>query len=954
MEIQGPGQPSEKQPVRKTDKGHDLGEIEAKTDEEGRSALGESLTQEDYLTADSLKDREITVEKKPAEDSAESTPLHKACEEGDLFAVKQLIEDGASVNAKDENGRTPLHLAAMKRGNGEILRFLLEAKADVNVQDKKGRTALHFAAENYYMFGGKLLIDYGANLELVDRNGVTPLESAISLDYLDESSLLAGFGSVKIDPLSRDWHLNQAILFEHAVEGEGRVSDEAKKMLSFLVMNAFVKGAALHDSEKLQYTPVTDQERMYYRNYDNKILRVTLDALKMEKDFTPCTWGETYLVSGPQFKHAFVREFSDEGMCFDISSEEDLDRLVDWVKNDDTIRRFENRVVDFTQFPEGKDINEKKEIFENLLAEKLKESERDKLVPIAFEEFHEAHLFYVNMSDVRLKTRDQLKSLIRSSGYVPSPEELAHLQFTAANRDVEDVLDSMLIPLAVLATKGAKTPEVCSDFTKFLEQPTFEKFRNLSKGDNIPPYLKVYPEATCRLLEGLKEHPVDQAFKDEGLRDLLQMSYFRMLNSMANAQFKRKDQEAFINEIELIHQELKNILGVLSLKHGYGGEDFAKHAAAKLTSGDNPVIPQELGEPEIVLKASGMRCLSSILTAVEEQKGSNDLNVAYLDDTYYEEVGALRNVECYGRYKYDGDQFVDVKPDALDLYVCEFHHNISTERREYHTEDIASQVLKMYDEGLFAENFTVAIDTTIDLERSDEMRVFLKNEKIQKLINEGELNVVFFRSAQKFDMLGMDNYYGGVTTTLNKKERFQKFNTFMNREDDRQKGLSYQGLTHLQACGGDSMDQMRLLLMENTKRLYDGLPKGIIAEEGEVKPVEIAEMNDYRSVFLDIKTGGNEKIMFALCNKIIEFARDQEITLLCKGSFGFPMSNLVIIGNTKMRINPGLEDPETIDKLAGFFTILRFTLAEVMVTNPDAKPHELESQILNAIEKMEF
>ena len=37
--------------------------------------------------------------------------LHKACEKGNIEAVKQHLADGADVNAKDDDGTTPLDMA---------------------------------------------------------------------------------------------------------------------------------------------------------------------------------------------------------------------------------------------------------------------------------------------------------------------------------------------------------------------------------------------------------------------------------------------------------------------------------------------------------------------------------------------------------------------------------------------------------------------------------------------------------------------------------------------------------------------------------------------------------------------------------------------------------------------------------------------------------------------------
>ena len=69
--------------------------------------------------------------------------LVDVCREGDLDAVKLLIDAGADVNARedDEDGKTPL-LAACCCYNPDIVRALIEAGADVNAKDEFGRTAL--------------------------------------------------------------------------------------------------------------------------------------------------------------------------------------------------------------------------------------------------------------------------------------------------------------------------------------------------------------------------------------------------------------------------------------------------------------------------------------------------------------------------------------------------------------------------------------------------------------------------------------------------------------------------------------------------------------------------------------------------------------------------------------------------------------------------------------------
>src|SRR3989338_5994357 len=76
-----------------------------------------------------------------------ATPLQMAARSGDIEAAHKLIEQGADVNAKDNNGQTPLHWAA-SNGNKEAAELLISKGADVNAKDNNGQTPLHWVASN--------------------------------------------------------------------------------------------------------------------------------------------------------------------------------------------------------------------------------------------------------------------------------------------------------------------------------------------------------------------------------------------------------------------------------------------------------------------------------------------------------------------------------------------------------------------------------------------------------------------------------------------------------------------------------------------------------------------------------------------------------------------------------------------------------------------------------------
>jgi ankyrin repeat protein len=106
-----------------------------------------------------------------------STALMYAAQNGHLDCVMQLIDHGASVQARNKDGFTPLHFATTV----DIVRVLLKHGAGVNAVNGDKQTPLHYvfriAGRNNDVF--KELINNGADLNIPDINGKTPLHVAI-------------------------------------------------------------------------------------------------------------------------------------------------------------------------------------------------------------------------------------------------------------------------------------------------------------------------------------------------------------------------------------------------------------------------------------------------------------------------------------------------------------------------------------------------------------------------------------------------------------------------------------------------------------------------------------------------------------------------------------------------------------------------------------------------------
>jgi ankyrin repeat protein len=109
-----------------------------------------------------------------AKDQDGRTPLHWACRGVHLDLVKFLVEKGANVNAEDNNKIVPLHSLA-SRNNAAAIELLVTKGALVDSEDYGGNTALHHAAMNNAAAAVALLIKKGAELENTEDYGRTPL-----------------------------------------------------------------------------------------------------------------------------------------------------------------------------------------------------------------------------------------------------------------------------------------------------------------------------------------------------------------------------------------------------------------------------------------------------------------------------------------------------------------------------------------------------------------------------------------------------------------------------------------------------------------------------------------------------------------------------------------------------------------------------------------------------------
>jgi ankyrin repeat protein len=136
------------------------------------------------------------------------TLLHDAALVGEAEVAAVLIHSGADADAKEEYGHTPLYRAstgdvarvllaagasadvasgptqgtalhqASRRGYISVVQALVEHGATIDALDAKGQTPLRRAVNCRQLQLVRLLVRHGADPHLADRRGVTPIDIA--------------------------------------------------------------------------------------------------------------------------------------------------------------------------------------------------------------------------------------------------------------------------------------------------------------------------------------------------------------------------------------------------------------------------------------------------------------------------------------------------------------------------------------------------------------------------------------------------------------------------------------------------------------------------------------------------------------------------------------------------------------------------------------------------------
>ena len=132
----------------------------------GRPQVAAFLRETSGTTSDSDTNAEAT------------TNIVLAVTKGYLPSVKNYLDNSGDPNHREPLGKSPLLLVACLHGHADVVAALLASGADVNLQNPDGETPLHIAVLVAYPDAVKLLLEHGADTSLKNNKGQLPTAAA--------------------------------------------------------------------------------------------------------------------------------------------------------------------------------------------------------------------------------------------------------------------------------------------------------------------------------------------------------------------------------------------------------------------------------------------------------------------------------------------------------------------------------------------------------------------------------------------------------------------------------------------------------------------------------------------------------------------------------------------------------------------------------------------------------
>lgn len=522
---------------------------------------------------------------------------------------------------------------------------------------------------------------------------------------------------------------------------------------------------------------------------------------------------------------------------------------------------------------------------------------------------------YINAIDLRKKIDNVFEQRPDVSYLIDEDLSQTQLQ-TLYYPSKQDFLNTKLFQR--LSCLYHKNPEINET------QPSLYGINLSQLKDNINlmkdrPHMMVMGKLSLDLIQGLMREISDEKWQqihsNPVYLQIFQSSLFLIQQHFAASELLALANkfDEFMEKIELIHAELATLLELTKpfSEHDFQGiyenvlqqESFPLHLNARVTCG---------------LAKSATNVFLGALCSASKQDGHVE-SVAGSNSYYEHDVLTHHKFDAYMK-----------NPSApkVHLYHGQFYPNVSVGSSPitYEKKDIAADIKALLNANKVTQNFTVAIDTTIDNVHSDAVKDLLAT--FQQEIAEGRVNFLFFASGQKFYNVGMDHYYAAPFYMVNNgDDKWKDYDDLCSHSLYRPDILSTQWFNLSLKYASDGLNDYRSLIFDNTKAILTQLPASLAFDSQKKQHFYINGAADtMKPPFIDLKVVAKSNSQESKCKvlkkRFFKMLENEDMEACTRGSFGFFHCNFSVFGHLDdnvrtVRINPGI-NPNENEKILKF------------------------------------
>jgi hypothetical protein len=433
----------------------------------------------------------------------------------------------------------------------------------------------------------------------------------------------------------------------------------------------------------------------------------------------------------------------------------------------------------------------------------------------------------------------------------------------------------------------------------------------------VPPDQSILIQGTFQILKGLfTELKEDAWLKIANCPTQKAVAQFSLHKILMQWEFltQKKDKSSLFelaSHLEQMHSDLSALLEIFS---------------PFLSDRFHPIYLNLLSIPPLLksltscgIHSSAMTSLAGICKAVQKT-GGRAPRIIYGENTYFECVNAIKKIGS----AIPIEQATEKDLAQVDLLLAQFNPVLKLGLHSGYTVEKISESLHRILNAKKQIPLTLALDCTIDFLDSPKVAQLL--QEFQQEIEEGTLNVVGYRSGNKFDLFGMDNYSGAPFFMIhNRDPKWFFFKALLTDPVLQADRLSLQWFCLAYQNVIPQLELYRKKIFENTRAVLHKLPKRLLQQTANYRVPPFEEAAE--PGFIDIQvTGPFHKIKAAalvagsLCLKSME----QGHPIFDRPSLGFYHPNLTMLfgqESSTIRLTLGL-DPAQVELFADCLTTI--------------------------------